>query len=210
MASKVDICNIALSYVGAYRIQSIDEATKEARECKNFYDLALYSVLEDHDWSFARKRQYLATIDDDYAGWAYAYQYPTDCVCPRFINNVAGAYTGTSYDVYRDQFVAVGRVPYEITGDSTSSNRVILTDKLEAELIYTSKVTDTNMYTFKFIDALALKLAGYLVQPLKGDVTLRQSIVALYSLMSFDAKGSDSNSDYNKDTDVNSFVSARY
>jgi hypothetical protein len=210
MASKVDICNIALSHVGAYRIQSITETTKEAKECNNFYEIALNAVLEDHDWSFARKRLVLALLTDTYSGWSYAYQYPTDCVCPRYIVDVNGTYTGTSYDVESDQYVAVGRVSFEIASDSTLSNRLILTDKADAELVYTAKVTDTNMFTFKFIEAFAIKLASYLAQPLKGDIQLRQSIFALYSLLSFDAKGTDANSENTKDTDVNSFVTARY
>lgn len=209
MASKVDICNLALSHVGAYRIQSIDEPSKEARECKAHYETSLNTVLEGHDWSFARKRLNLALLTDTYTDWDYAYQYPTDCIVPRYLADSSGAYTGTSYDIDTDRYVPIGKVKYELASDSTLSNRILLTDVAQAELIYTAKVTDTNMFTYKFIEALSLKLAVYLVQPIKGDLDLKQSLFQFYGLALMNAKGTDGNSDENKTEDVNSFVSAR-
>ena len=209
MASKIDICNLALSHVGAYRIESLTESTKEARECNKFYDISLNTALEDHNWSFARKRLNLALLTDTYTGWDYAYQYPTDCINPRFIIDDAGAYTGTSYDIDEDRYIPVGKIKYEIASDSTLSNRIILTDKAQAELVYTAKVTDTNVFTYKFIEALSLKLAVYLAQPMKGDLNLKQSLAQLYGLAILTAKGTDANSDYNKTEDINSFVGAR-
>ena len=209
MASKVEICNLALSHVGAYRISSLSESTKEAKECNAFYSLALRAVLEDHNWSFARKRLTMALLTTTYSGWDYAYQYPTDCVCPRYITDVVGTSTGTSYDIDEDTYKAVGKVKYEVAADSALTSKVILTDKKSAELVYTANVTDTNMFTSKFVDAFALRLAAYLAQPLKGKEALRASLIGLYRQEMGFAQVSDANSDYKKEENPNTFVDAR-
>jgi len=95
--SKVTIANFALGNIGARdSIESFDEASTAARQAKLWYDFSRVQALEGFDWSFARKRQALALIEEVPTGdpvayeWAYRYQYPSDCVSARYIVNPAG------------------------------------------------------------------------------------------------------------------------
>ena len=59
MASEVQICNLALSRIGEDgSIISLDppEGSEHAAACAAFYQRALGSLLESHDWSFATMR----------------------------------------------------------------------------------------------------------------------------------------------------------
>jgi hypothetical protein len=97
--SKVKICNLALSKLGARnKIEDIEEATAEAEACNMWYDLALETALEAFDWSFARKRASLApsAFDPPEGVWAFRYQWPNDCVAPRQIEHPSHN-TGNEY-----------------------------------------------------------------------------------------------------------------
>src|SRR5262245_52285113 len=60
MASVVNICNLALQKLGAGRIASLDENSREARSCANNYETTRDAELRRHFWNFARKRARLA------------------------------------------------------------------------------------------------------------------------------------------------------
>ncbi len=76
----VDTCNEALSAIAADTIQSIDEGSLAARECKRHYPGALQDLLALHDWGAAIRRVALAEIANDRPGeWGFAYALPGDC-----------------------------------------------------------------------------------------------------------------------------------
>jgi hypothetical protein len=81
MASVIEICNRALSNIGNSRsINSLTEASKEAGQCSLHFDSCRDAALADFDWNFATKRLALADTNNPPPDWAYAYQYPTDCL----------------------------------------------------------------------------------------------------------------------------------
>ena len=68
MASAVEICNLALSFLGdTGSIASIDppESPAQAKMCAIYYPIAKSAMLEMHDWSFATKRQLLAKLSSE-------------------------------------------------------------------------------------------------------------------------------------------------
>ena len=79
MASKVEICNLALQNVGANSITSLVEGTAEANECSLRYDTARLALLNMHIWNFAVKRAQLArlTATPEF-NYNYKFQLPTD------------------------------------------------------------------------------------------------------------------------------------
>lgn len=82
MANAVTICNIALSRIGnKANVSSIDppDESTEAEACARFYPLALGTLLDEHNWSFATKRATLALRNVDATPWQYAYSLPSDC-----------------------------------------------------------------------------------------------------------------------------------
>ena len=55
-ASEVDISNMALGWLGADRITSLDDESVEAQLCKLNYPRSRDVVLEDVEWTFAVRR----------------------------------------------------------------------------------------------------------------------------------------------------------
>ena len=82
--TKSDICNKALTLIGAAPIVNIDDDTNQARVLSNVYETALRSVLAECKWNFATKRSLLsvsaATPDWSYTGESYVYQKPADLI----------------------------------------------------------------------------------------------------------------------------------
>lgn len=209
MFSKIQICNLALSRIFARRIQSLSDNLKEARECSAHYDMARDEVLESMDWTFAKKRKTLALLTDTYSGWTYAYDYPSDCVVAREIYNGTGNITGTSYDLENDTYVPTGDVQYEIISSTAMDKQIILTDQESAELRYTARIEDTNLFSAKFISSLAFKMASEMALSIKSDMVLSEKLLNSYLLSIGSAKEVNSNEDYVIKTEVNSLVGAR-
>lgn len=207
MSSVIQICNLALSHIGAYRIQSFEENTKEARECRSLYDTARDAVLADHDWGFARKRINLALSAEAYTGWTYTYEYPTDCLVARRIELNTGTSTVCDDDEY--SCTQIEKVEYEVAVNADLNGRVILTNQENAELVYTAKVQDTNLFDPLFIDSFSWRMAADLAQPIKGKLALQNQMLQQYLYLISRAKSSNASEDHKKTKEINSFVGAR-
>ena len=59
MTTIEEICNLALSHVGDWKIASIDEATPAGRKCKQWYSQTLKEALRACRWNFALARALL-------------------------------------------------------------------------------------------------------------------------------------------------------
>lgn len=83
ITSEIQICNMALSYLGQGEITSIESPTSKAEEiCALHYSQTLKEVLRKHIFNFAKK---LAVLTVDGAktpahGFSYAYALPNDFV----------------------------------------------------------------------------------------------------------------------------------
>ena len=83
MASVVDICNEALSYLGdSATVSSIDppEGSAQAEHCARFYPSALSALTEMHNWAFATRRVALAQLPPTSSTWQYTYAQPSNCL----------------------------------------------------------------------------------------------------------------------------------
>lgn len=161
---ETKICNLALARIGLYQISSMTSpSTEEERLCSLHYDTTRDAVLSEHAWDFAHKRRTLALLTDEYTGYEYAYSYPSDCLVAREIYT-----SGTT------------PIVFEVIAAEDLQSKVIVTDEEDAELIYTARITDTNLFTPVFITAFSLALASKLCQPLKGDRALYKEILTEY------------------------------
>jgi hypothetical protein len=81
MASEVGICNSALIKIGASRITSLTEGSKNANLCAEQYAKLRDAELRAHLWNFATSRQKLAQISGaPVSGFEFHYQLPSDWV----------------------------------------------------------------------------------------------------------------------------------
>lgn len=162
--SKVLIANMALSNLGGRsKIESFTEQSVEAAEVNLWYDYSRLATLQAFNWSFATKRLALA-LDSNEAPlleWTYRYQYPSDCVRARYIENPSGPWE----DV----------VPFKVEmADATT--KTILTDMEDATLVYTFDQENTSFFTPLFVKAMSFHLASQLAMPITGKVALQDNM----------------------------------
>ncbi len=179
MASVVDICNLALSFLGdAGRVSAIDppDGSVQAERCKRFYPIARQTLLERHDWRFATKRQTIAAqlvTTELPEEWSYAFARPSECL--RIIHilpvGAVGSHQATSYDA----------------GALLDGTQVIFSNEESIDVLAVFDVTDTSKYSGLFTAALARLLAHYLAgSSVKGAPGVRLGLDLLKLFTSFD------------------------
>jgi len=163
MSSEVEICNEALTAIGANTILSLSDNIKTARLCSLKYANKRDYLLRRYIWNFATKRAVLSS-DVDTPDFEFSKQFtlPSDCVQFRelYPNNIA----------------------YSIEG------RKILCEESVLYMKYTAQVTDTNEMDTTFREALSALLARELAIPLADSVNLYSQMDELYEVKLAEAK----------------------
>lgn len=179
--SEARIASMALSNVGSSGIESITGTEAGAKECDLWYDFSRRQTLAAHDWNFARRRLTLATHDDDPPSgvWAYRYQYPSDCVKFRKIQNPAGE--------------KADAIPFEIELSDDQSTKSILTNLDDAVGVYTMNLTEVTLFSEFFVQLFGFALATQIAYPLTGKLELRKEMDATFRTMALVAPAHDAN-----------------
>ena len=188
MASKAAIWNLAVSHLlGTSTITSTTPVdTNEKRVCNSFYEQALKTTLEDHDWRFASKEITLSLESGTPPGtWAYHYAYPTDCIVPReiVVPRIANrpVVAGAGYYPESEQPYAPRPIAYEVWLNEAEDSKVIATDQKDACLRYTVYISSVeSLLPETFVLALSYKLAYFICLGLTGNPELKQSMQADY------------------------------
>ena len=156
MADEVGICNSALSKIGATRIVSLTEGSKNANFCAEQLAKLRDQLLRRHLWNFAKARALLPRLSEaPVFGFDHQYQLPADWLRSLSLHdNDAGS----------------GAVAYRIEG------RRILSDASELYLVYIRQVTDPNQMTADFREALAFLLAKEAAIPIAQSNSLKQDM----------------------------------
>lgn len=159
MASKTEICNLAILHLGSAKaISNLDtDQSTEGSVCRRFYPETLRAVLRDCEWPFASKTIELGLIETDpTTEWKYSYRYPSDCVKYRRI------LSGVRKDTLDSS------IEYRILRDL--SGKIIYTDQENACGEYTLLNDDPAQYPSDFTLALSYRLAVYIAPSLtSGD-----------------------------------------
>lgn len=156
MASKVAMCNAALTKIGANVITSLTEASEEARICNARFNDVLDALLESHPWNFAIERATLAaSADAPNHEYSYKYLLPQRPYCLRVVS------------VYNDY-------EYKIEG------RYLYTDYSNISITYVKRVTDMNELSPMFRECFSLYMAAELAYPIAGSNALRQELLGEY------------------------------
>lgn len=165
MATKLEICNMALSHIHAERIDSLNENTNIAEKVNLFYNTALETVLRDFPWGFATKEIPLALTPDFSPQWRYVYAYPVDCVHMRRVlpkeivcNNLSEKYS----------IMFIG------------NNKRVCSNLADAYGEYTSKNIQPEEYDPQFTAAFAWRLAADLAMSLTARTDLIQMATSAY------------------------------
>jgi hypothetical protein len=193
--SQVDICNKALTHIGAKRIVDLEDNSQEAITLSAVYDMVLDAVLRDHPWGFATAVGTLAALSDvEVPGWDYVYTYPSSCVRVRKVYS-----DSTDHNPDGDEFEVL----------TEDDQKVIAADISPAYVRYTKRVTDPTLYDAMFIEALAFRLAAEIAYAIKGDTKKRDAMFNFY-LGAISNAQRESRQEKNIDDDTeSSFLQAR-
>lgn len=172
MDSVVSICNSALRLIKANVINSLKEASDQARACAEVYDGARRALLREFVWNFARSMTVLS-LSAGWKGdalWRYAYVLPEACLYAVRVFSAArlarDAAPGSGFA--NDERFELGLLEEVRNEGLKSSVRVVFTDAEQACLEYVSDVTETKLFDPMFAETLVYKLASQLAVPLSG------------------------------------------
>lgn len=158
MASKVEICNRALQKLGAKRIVSIDEDSRNARSCNIAYDPVRKALLRSHPWSCAIARASLAA-DSTAPSWgrANAFQLPANFI--RLVDNYPEQRSNS-----KDWIIEGKKI---LTNDSAPLN-----------IRYVYDLDDPNIMDALYREAFAAQLAWELCEEITQSTSKKQELSA--------------------------------
>tara|TARA_R110002051_G_scaffold118355_1_gene192098 strand:- start:434 stop:1024 length:591 start_codon:yes stop_codon:yes gene_type:complete len=195
MASEVDICNLALSHIGASAtIASLTEQSEEAFHCNLLYADTRDTLLRAHPWGFATRHLALSDVGTPPGNWSYRYSYPNDCLFIREILQVTD--NGDP-------------IEYEVALSDAYNSRVILTNQESATLIYTYKASNTLVFDPMFVTSLAWKIASEVAMPLTRDEKRMTAAYQMYLSTLSEAKTFNSNESHIDRNKEASWISGR-
>lgn len=165
MANITDVCNMALAHIAKGRINSIEDQSEMARQCKLFYEPTRKELLRSYTWGFAKRISKLAELDVESPYWNYVYAYPQKCLAVRKIFDAdtgaairAGEQQEEEWDLYMAKANVLGigcNIP-------------------AAWLEYTYDVDDVELFSSDFLAAFTHMLAFNICVQLTGNSGLQQ------------------------------------
>ena len=181
MTTETEICNIALGYLGANRITSLDveEDSTEFLLCSENYNNLRDAVLEEREWTFAVKRVDLDPSTTEIVfGFERLFQKPSDSVRILTVHDdsvIRPQPITTPQPVSRGVHDLPQLEGWQVEGDFIIAN---------AELIhvrYNRRVSETGLFSATFIQALAQRLAAEFALPLTESRSLFDKMWASYA-----------------------------
>jgi len=171
-ASKIKICNLALSKIGGGVIADLDEGSAAASACALIYDDVRDEVMQIRPWASCVKRATLARLDESPAfEWANKYQLPPDFL-----------------DLTRLGDDPNDPRPYAIEG------RALLTNESTAPVIYVFRNEDPGTYEPVLVDLIATRMAVDLAMSVAGNASLKTALGQEYEMKRQRAKAVDGQS----------------
>ena len=157
--NAVNICNMALTRIGANTITSLTDGTRESNLCNTVYENSVEDVLSMGEWSKAKFQATLVQLDAPAFDYSYAYQLPT---APRII---------TLLDV---QDAKASSVEYTIQGDH------LLINNTADQITYIGYLDNPADYGVYLKAAIISKIAYELAFTLTGSQQLQERLFQKY------------------------------
>jgi len=174
MTSEVDISNIALAYLGANQITSLDDDSNDAALCKLMYAGLRDTVLADREWTFAVARVQLPALAAA-PDWGYTYQFQLPPDVLRVLN--------LSDD--KTQPVPPYDLKWRREGSAVACNSATIYVR------YLKRIEDPNKFSPHFVQALAARMAADLAWPITNSKETVEKMTQLYALKLQDAMAVD-------------------
>jgi len=158
MSSIIDICNIALAYMGqSRRISSLDDTSVEAAQCKLHYEPVKKAILARYPWRFAERCAALTLRNEDtHPEWPYVHEYPSGCI--RILKIMPTEKTWSPELVQEE--------PFDI--GMTASGKSIFCNLSAGWIKYIDDISDPTLFPPLFVQALGWSLAIALITSTVG------------------------------------------
>lgn len=197
MISDVEICNIALNYLQAGPISSMEENSPNAEACRTVFDSMRDSVLADHPWGFATFIETPTLIASEIlTGWEYLYAKPTKCLAIRKL-------------FLDDSSTDPDPIEYRECISPTTLVAAIAVNYEDPFLEYTRQITDPTLWSMKFAEALSLRLAAQIGERVTGKADTANLLANRYGLALSEAKRQDAKSKNVTKTRTSSYEDVR-
>jgi len=198
MASQVDIYNLSLNHLGMREVSSITEDTPSVDALNTFYQPCLDDLFGEYKWPFATVKAALVSATDTTAEleWSYIYVRPTAAATVWYVYNES---TLTTKDEQE----------FEVIYQSSTNRRLICSNLETAYAEYTHKLSDTTLYSPKFVLALSYKLAASCAGTLLRDIKTGSQIMEMATMYIQEAKRIGFSEKRKKITPTSSYKSAR-
>jgi hypothetical protein len=182
MTERVDICNGAMTLLGARAITSIDDESTEAETCKIWYSMARDATLEAYEWSFAIKRFMPSKLAEaPVYGAANAFPVPPEII--RILSCDRPTVSSTSE--YGAPIDSRGQIEWVFEEGNILCNE---------EVIYcrgVQRVKEEGRFSPCFVQALAAQLAAMTALTITKSDTVQSNMYALFKDMISQAKSRD-------------------
>lgn len=199
MPSAVETCKLGLSHLGKrYDISALDEGSTESDICQLIYEPTRDATLRAYPWNFAKAyisppTLSLTTVP---GGWTYAYAYPADALKIRHITTLLDTDPPIKFEIAH----------IDVSGTDT---KVLLTNQVDAELVYTKKITDELMFDPQFIMAHSYLIAAQSAMALTGDRNIHADMTNMWRNLTSAAEESDANEGVEDATPLPDWINVR-
>jgi hypothetical protein len=158
--SDVSISNLALQKLGAIRINSLGDDSRNARSCNACYELLRDEEMGAYPWNFAKTRIVLAPSSVTPAfDYTYAFPLPPDCLSVLLPNR-------TMLDWRIEQHQGSLAI---LTNEGPSIN-----------VVYLAKVIDPMRFDQSFVLGLAYKMAFHMAEEITQSNEKKQEAAQAY------------------------------
>jgi hypothetical protein len=155
MASKVDICNLALVSIGVSAISAITGDSQGAIVCNAVYDQLIDELLRQVEPNFAQTRAALALESAAPAfGYDYSYTLPQNCLKVISLEDPSD--------------------PFTVESGS------LLTDTEDAKIRYIKEVSDSSQFDSSFVVLAGARIAAEIAFKLAVKPQLQQQAMNKY------------------------------
>jgi hypothetical protein len=166
--SEVSICNLALQKLGAARIVSMSENSRNAKTVNACYEALRDTELRKYLWNFAKRRASLAASSTAPA-FTFAHAFPVPADSLRVIKPV--------------------RLGLDWTIEQHDGGVAILTnDGAPLQIRYLARVTNPALFDPSFVEMLACKIAWHCCEDITQSNTKKAALTEEYNVHRADAR----------------------
>lgn len=210
-----DVCNIALTEIGNQGLVSSispSDGSAEGNAASILYGPKIDALHRSANWNFCRKQMALtllravtingvASIDPPPIPWLYEYLLPADCLKARYIAPITDEVLGistplTTATTIAGAYVIGGAIKFIVANDLDSDGnqtKVLLTNQIDAVLIYTGRVENPDLWDPMFLSAATATLGAWFANALGRNRELMQDQINIAMGLIAQARAQDGN-----------------